>query len=142
MTKDRMLHILMHYMSGMSLEHIRQQIDMFSQQNMNCIQEVGMSTFNKLSLSSRDYVQGLVHGTVDLDELALLIAARACNIHVIILCKERYWSTRADKSHEDCQVKLAFLGGHSFKELTSKVADDSDKSFEEDLQGNWSCCRQ
>ena len=94
-----------------------------------------MSTFNKFLISPRDYVQGLVEGTVDLDELALLIVARACNIHVVVLCKERYWSTRADKSHEDFEVKLAFLGGHSFKELTSKAADDFDKSFEKDLQG-------
>ena len=80
----------MHYISGMSLEQIRQQIDMFSQKNMNWIRKVGMSTFNKLSLSPSDYVNRLVEGTVDLDELALLIAARACNIQVVILCKERY----------------------------------------------------
>ena len=135
MTKERTLHIIMHYISGMSLEQIRQQIDMFSQKNMNWIRKVGVSTFNKLSLSPSDYVDRLVEGTVDLDGLALLIAARACNIHVIVLCKERYWSTRADKLHEDCEVKLAFSGVHSFKELTSKVAEDFDKSFEEDLQG-------
>ena len=86
-----------------------------------------MSTFNKLSLSPQDYIDGLVEGTVDLEKVALLIVARALNIHIIVLCKERYWSTRVDKSHEDCQVKLAFKGGHSFKELTSKVADDFDK---------------
>ena len=94
-----------------------------------------MSTFNKLSLSPRDYVKGLVEGTVNLDEVALLIAARALNIHIVVLCKDRYWSMRLDKSHEDCQVKLAFTGGHSFKELTSKVVEDFDQSFEEDLEG-------
>ena len=108
---------------------------MFCEKNINWIWKVGMSTFNKLSLSPLDYVKGLVKGTVNLDELALLIAARALNIHIVVLCKERYWSTRSDKSHEDCQVKLVFTGGHSFKKLTSKVIEDFDQSFEEDLQG-------
>ena len=135
MTKERTLHILMHYLNGMSLDALRQQIDMFCEKNINWIRKVGVSTFNKLSLSPWDYVKGLVEGTVNLDEVVLLIAARALNIHIVVLCKDRYWSTRSDKSHEDCQVKLAFMGGHSFKELTSKVVEDYDQSFEEDLEG-------
>ena len=135
MTKERTLHILMHYLNGMSLDAIRQQIDMFCEKNINWIQKVVVSTFNKLPLSPWDYVKGLVEGTVDLDEVALLIAARALNIHIVVLCKDRYWSKRLDKSHEDCQVKLAFTGGHSFEELTSKVVEDFDQSFEEDLEG-------
>ena len=111
MTKERTLHILMHYLNGMSLDAIRQQIDMFCEKNINWIQKVVVSTFNKLPLSPRDYVKGLVEGTVDLDEVALLIAARALNIHIVVLYKDRYWSKRLDKSHEDCQVKLAFTGG-------------------------------
>ena len=134
MTKERTLHILKHYLNGMSLDALRQQINMFCEKNINWIQKVGVSTFNKLSLSPQDYVKGLVEGTVNLDELALLIAARALNIHIVVLCKDRYWSMRSDKSHEDCQVKLAFMGGHSFKELTSKVVEDFDQSFEEDLE--------
>ena len=120
-------------MTGMSLQELRQQIDMFSVDNINWIWKVSVSTFNKLSLSPQHYIDGLVEGTVILDELALFIAARVLNIHIIVLCDGRYWSTRADAPHENCHVKLAFAGGHSFKEITCKKADDFDKSFKEDL---------
>ena len=116
-------------MTGMSLEELRQQINMFSADIIKWIHKVGVSTFNKFLLSPQDYVNTLVEGTAVFDELAFLIAARVLNIHVVVSLAERYWSTKANVSHEICHVKLAFSVDYSIKEITSKKAVDFDKVF-------------
>ena len=85
-------------------------------------------------MSPPDYIQNLVSGDVVLDELALLIVARVLNIHCVVLMADRYWSTKSDGSYENCLLKLAFTGNSSFKELTSRQAQEL-AEVDEDLEG-------
>ena len=89
-TKERTLHIVTHYFKDLTLEKLREDINVFAEQNISWIRKVGVSTFNKLSMSPLDYIQNLVSGDVVLDELALLIVARVLNIHCVVLMADRY----------------------------------------------------
>ena len=64
-----------HYFKDLTLEKLHEDINVFAEQNISWIRKVGVSTFNKLSMSPPDYTQNLVSGDVVLDELALLIVA-------------------------------------------------------------------
>ena len=61
--------------------------------------------------------------------MALLIVARVLNIHIVVLCKDSYCPLDWINHMRTVRVKLAFMGGHSFKELTSKVVEDFDQSL-------------
>ena len=123
-----------HYFKDLTLEKLHEDINVFAEQNIRWIRKVGVSTFNKLSMSPPDYIQNLVSGDVVLDELALLIVARVLNIHCVVLMADRYWSTKSDGSYENCLLKLAFTGNSSFKELTSRQAQEL-AEVDEDLEG-------
>ena len=47
---------------------------------------------------------------------------------------DRYWSTKSDGSYENCLLKLTFTGNSSFKELTSRQAQEL-AEVDEDLEG-------
>ena len=57
-----------------------------------------------------------------MDELAILIASRAHNIHTIVLINLSYWSTRSDLDFGNCLVKLAYCGETLYKEITQTDA--------------------
>ena len=95
-TTERTLHIITHYIDeDLTVEGLRSRIEDFASVtgNMKWIQKVGAPVFEKMSTTARDYITDLVQGTIKLDQLALLLVARVLNIHIVILLKERYWST-------------------------------------------------
>ena len=133
-TKEHTLHIITHYFKGMTFKKLHEEINVFAEQNISWIRKVGVSKFNKFSMSPQDYIQNLVSRDIVLDELALLIAARVLNIHCVVLMANRYWLTKSDGSYENCLLKLAFTGNSSFKELTLKQAEEL-AEVDEDLEG-------
>ena len=134
--KERTLHIITHLFGDLTLEELLQKIDTFASEetNLKWISQVGASNLEKFSMTAEEYVHDLVQGTVNLDELSILIACRVLSIHCLLLLSERYWSSRSDGLYNNCELKLAFTGNYGFKQITSKVSEEID-DFNEDLDG-------
>ena len=125
-----------HSFKDLTLEKLLQKIDDFAsdQTNIMWISQVSACTLKKFSMTADDYVRDLVQGTVDLDELSILIACKVLSIHCVVLLLDRYWSTRSDGSYNNCELKLAFTGNYGFKQIASKATEEID-NFNEDLDG-------
>ena len=87
-----MLHIITHSFGDLTLEKLLQKIDAFASEetNLKWISQVGASTLKKFSMTAEEYVHDLVKGTVNLDELSILIACHVLSIHCVVLLLERY----------------------------------------------------
>ncbi|MCG8621337.1 MAG: hypothetical protein MJE68_04945 [Proteobacteria bacterium] len=113
-SKERTLHILSHYIEGdLQLDDIRKEIARFAEDNCDWIEAVGKPSLDAFGCKTvNDYIDALLEGTVVLDQLAVLLFARVYKIHCVIILNGRFWSTRSDFNHNECQIKLAFTGDY------------------------------
>ena len=51
------------------------------------------------------------------DEIAIMVVAMMYGKHAFIVCKDRYWTTRASNEYSNCAIHLAFFGDGVFKEV-------------------------
>ena len=84
---------------------------------MAWIDQVGENYFNKNGVTSQEYVKALTTGHCLFDEMALLLAAVSNNTHVMVIIENSYWTTRKDNVYNNVDVRLAYTGEISFKEI-------------------------
>ena len=114
--KERTAHILTHYLK-ITIDELRERIRCFALENMAWIDQVGENYFNKNGVTSQEYVKALTTGHVLFDELALLLAAVSNNIHIMVIIENSYWTTRKNNIFNNVDVRLAYTGEISFKEI-------------------------
>ena len=67
------------------METFIQHVHRFARQNLTWINKVGADVLAKSKLSVENYVKGIAGGTICFDELCVLIACHAFNIHCAVL---------------------------------------------------------
>ena len=114
---------------------------MFARQNLGWIKKVSADVIAKSNLSVENYVKGIAGRTIHFDELCVLIACHAFNIHCAVLLEKSYWTTRTNNSFSGCLLRFAYMGDDVFKEINADLNgslsepssyEDSDNS---DLEG-------
>ena len=140
--KDRTIHIFTHYIKK-DMTELRAAFKSFAHRNIDWIDSVGVDVLARLNMTALDFVNGIVNGLIEFNELAMLVLCRALNIHCVVLLRESFFSTQCLQKIDKCLMRLAYTGDSIFKEITtSAVAESkdtpSDESLEtdnEDLQG-------
>ena len=137
-----MAHIMTHYLK-ITIEELRNDIDVFTKSNMKWIRKVGATFFRNLDADV--YIKELVQGVCNFDAMAILLACVSHNIHALVLLQKSYWSTRGENGFHDCAIKLTYLGGDAFKFIVPSVLPlpppvvpaevDADKEDDLDLEG-------
>ena len=134
-----MAHVLTHY-THTSLDDLRKNIDIFVSYtgNMKWIEKFSSDILKAINLDAEEYVSQITQGLCGFDELAIVIACAAHNIHCMVLLQNSYWTTHCKNDYTNCLVKLVYVGGGVYKEIkpvltTSQSFEDSDE--EEDLHG-------
>ena len=100
--------------------------------NLKWIKAVGKDVLSKCDLDAEAYIKEIIQGSRLFDELAIVLACASHNIHRCILLDGDYWTTQAGNEHRDCEVRLAYVGEGSFKEIFPLKMPY--KSDDEDLQ--------
>ena len=77
-------HIFSHYIN-IDMDQFKEHIKDFAVRNIGWIQKVGRDVLLKSQLTIDSFIKGLVGGTIMFDELCLIVAYRAFNIHCIVL---------------------------------------------------------
>ena len=101
---------------------------------MAWIDQVGENYFNKNGVTSKAYVKALTTGHCLFDELALLLAAVSNNIHVMVIIENSYWTTRKDNVYNNVDVRLAYTGEISFKEIVPVPAPEQKENLIVDME--------
>ena len=138
--KERTAHILTHYLK-ITIDELRERIRCFALDNMAWIDQVGENYFNKNGVTSQAYVKALTTGHCLFDEMALLLAAVSNNIHVMVIIENSYWTTRKDNVYNNVDVRLAYTGEISFKEIVPVVpAPEQKENLIVDMETGASGC--
>ena len=127
-----------HYIQ-VDMETFIQHVHRFARQHLAWINKVSADVLAKSNLSIENYVKGIAGSTINFDELCVLIACRAFNIHCAVLLENSYCTTHKNNSFSGCLLRIAYMGDNIFKEINadldgsfSEPSSDSDNS---DLEG-------
>ena len=105
---DQTTHMLMHFIQ-ISLDDLRNDIDVFASRNMQWITKVGCDVFAEEDVASDVYIREIISSTCKFDAMAILLACICHNIHTMVLLQKSYWTTRAANEHAMTFIKLAYV---------------------------------
>ena len=114
-------HLFSHYINVTYEEFLARIVD-FASNNTKWIEKVGVHCLRRLKLTVMDFVKGLHNATILFDELCIMLACQAFNVHCVVLLDGSYWSTRPNNDFTDCLLKIAYIGDFGFKELCTESA--------------------
>ena len=128
--KDRTIHIFMHYIKK-DMTELRAAFKSFAHRNINWIDSVGVDVLARLNMTTLDFVNGIVNGLIEFNELAMLVLCRAFNIHCVVLLRESFFSTQCLQKIDKCLIRLAYTGDSIFKEITTSAVAESNTSSDQ-----------
>ena len=87
-----------HYIH-ISLEDLRNNIDVYTSRNMKWVKKVGSDFFHDLVVTFDVYITDIVSEIRKFNAMAILLACVLHNIHAMILLQKSYWTTRCGNDY-------------------------------------------
>ena len=97
----------------------------FVSKNINWIQQACTQILNIHDEKLEDFCNQLIEPGYTFDELAISIVYFMKKVHCLVLCDNTYWTTRSKYDYSNCLIKLCYLGGGVYKEVSPKLLGKS-----------------
>ena len=97
------------------VDELRNDINVYASRNMPWIEKVGAQFFKQLDVTPAVYIMEIVSGIWKFDEMAILLACIAHDIHAMLLIYNSYWTTHCNNEYAMTSIKLAYIGSGNFK---------------------------
>ena len=72
-----------------------------------------------------DFCNRLIEPGYTFDELAISIVCLMKKVHCLVLCDNTYWTTRSKYDYSNCLIKLCYLSGGVYKEVSPQLLTKS-----------------
>ena len=106
------------------LQTLRADLKEFIGANTKWIHETCLDILELRQQKVEDFCNSLIEPGFQFDELAITVVCKMKSIHCLVLLEKSYWTTRAKFDFRGCLVKLCYLGGGIYKEITSKYTGE------------------
>ena len=97
----------------------------FVSKNINWIQQACTQILNIHDEKLEDFCNRLIEPGYTFDELAISIVCFMKKVHCLVLCDNTYWTTRSKYDYSNCLIKLCYLSGGVYKEVSPKLLGKS-----------------
>ena len=67
-----------------------------------------------------EYLNDLVEPNFQFDDIALMICAMMTKMHIYVVLKGNFWTSRSNFEYENCPIKLAYMGNGVYIEMICK----------------------
>ena len=114
-----MAHILSHY-GGKTEDRLRHYMAHWIPNHLTWVRSISRSLLQKKGLDIKDYLTYIITKGTPFDEISLLIFCRMYKVHLAVIFKLDFWTTRRDKDIRYCDIVLAYRGNLRFDD-TAKL---------------------
>ena len=114
-----MVHILSHY-GGKTEDRLRHYMACWILNHLTWVRSISRSLLQKKGLDIKDYLTYIITKGTPFDEISLLIFCRMYKVHLAVISKLDFWTTRREKDIRYCDIALAYRGNLQFDD-TAKL---------------------